>query len=180
MSENKNLLIVKDSDDDSTINSEKNSSKSSASTSSNVPSTTTTPTSSNVPSTTSYESLTNITSPHENELEEQFKKLDCNDENFFTNDCNKFLLKKEILERQYLSSREDEDNYLYPILNDKEFNIKIATKKEFNDSKYDGTIYEDIKKQADVLAKADFELQPHQAFVKNFMSFQTPYSSLLL
>ena len=180
MSENKNLLIVKDSDDDSTINSEKNSSKSYASTSSNVPSTTTTSTSSNVPSTTSYDSLTNITSPHENELEEQFKKLDCNDENFFTNDCNKFLLKKEILERQYLSSREDEDNYLYPILNDKEFNIKIATKKEFNDSKYDGTIYEDIKKQADVLAKADFELQPHQAFVKNFMSFQTPYSSLLL
>ena len=145
MSENKKLLIVKDSDDESTINSEKNSTKSSGTISSNDPSTSTTSTSSNVPSTSSYESLTDVTSPDENELEEQFKKLDCNDENFFTNDCNKFLLKKEILERQYLSTREDEDNYLYPILNDKDFNIKIATKKEFNDSKYDGTIYEDIK-----------------------------------
>jgi ferredoxin len=65
-------------------------------------------------------------------------------------------------------------------LNDKNFNIKIANKKEFNNTKYDGTIYGDIKKQSDILAKADYELSPHQAFVKNFMSFQTPYSSLLL
>ena len=65
-------------------------------------------------------------------------------------------------------------------LNDNKFNVKIATKKEFNDTRYDGTIYEDIKKQADILSKAEFELSPHQAFVKNFMSFQTPYSSLLL
>jgi hypothetical protein len=32
----------------------------------------------------------------------------------------------------------------------------------------------------DLLAKADFELQPHQAFVKNFLSFNTPYNCLLL
>jgi chromosomal replication initiation ATPase DnaA len=31
-----------------------------------------------------------------------------------------------------------------------------------------------------MLAKADFELSPHQMFVKNFMSSQTPYNSLLL
>ena len=37
-----------------------------------------------------------------------------------------------------------------------------------------------IKTKADALAKADFELSPHQAFVRNFMSFQTPYNSLLL
>ena len=90
-------------------------------------------------------------------------------------------MKKELIERNYLSnSPEDENDYLYPNLNDKEFNIKIATKKEFNDTKYDGTVYDNIKQQADILANADFELQPHQAFVKNFMSFQTPYSSLLL
>jgi membrane-anchored protein YejM (alkaline phosphatase superfamily) len=82
--------------------------------------------------------------------------------------------------REILSEHPEEEPFLYPNLNDREFNIKIATKKEFNDTKYDGTIYENIKEQADLLAKADFELQPHQAFVKNFMSFQTPYSSLLL
>jgi len=113
-------------------------------------------------------------------LKKEFETLNCNDDNFFSDNCNKFLLKKELIERNYLSEKEDENPYLYPTLNDTEFNIKIATKKEFNDTKYDGTIYEDIKKQADILAKADFELQPHQAFVKNFLSFQTPYSSLLL
>jgi len=114
------------------------------------------------------------------DLESEFKKLNCNDENFYTNECNKFILKKELLERNYLSENEDDNEYLYPNLNDKNFNIKIATKKEFNDTRYDGTIYENIKKQADILANAPYELAPHQAFVKNFMSFQTPYSSLLL
>jgi hypothetical protein len=89
-------------------------------------------------------------------------------------------LKREILEEEYLTSHPETDPYLYPNLSDKNFNIKIAEKKEFNDTKYDGTIYANIKEQADILAKADFELQPHQAFVKNFMSFQTPYNSLLL
>ena len=134
--------------------------------------------SSSVPETSS--SRPDITSDTDYELEEEFKKIKCDDENFFTTECNKFQLKKEVAERNYLSEHEDENEYLYPNLNDKEFNIRIATKKEFNDTKYDGTIYENIKQQADILAKADFELQPHQAFVKNFMSFQTPYSSLLL
>ena len=114
------------------------------------------------------------------DLETKFKKLNCNNENYYSTDCNKFLLKKEVIEREYLSDNPEKNIYLYPNLNDKEFNIKISSKKEFNDTKYDGTIYEDIKKQADILAKAEFELAPHQAFVKNFMSFQTPYSSLLL
>ena len=34
--------------------------------------------------------------------------------------------------------------------------------------------------RADKLCNAPYELQPHQYFVKNFMSFQTPYNSLLL
>jgi hypothetical protein len=109
-------------------------------------------------------------------LEEQYKGLDCSDENYFTNTCNKFLLKKEVIER---NCSKDEP-YLYPSLNDKEFNIKIAEKKEFFDTQYDGTIHKDIEEYADILSKADYELQPHQAFVKNFMSFQTPYNSLLL
>jgi hypothetical protein len=89
------------------------------------------------------------------------------------------LLKKELLERNVLEENPEQNDYLYPTLNDPNFNIKIAEKKEFNDTKYDGTIY-DVKEQAEILSKADFELAPHQAFVRNFMSFQTPYNSLLL
>jgi len=153
----------------------KNSSSSIPTTSSSIPTT-----SSSIPTTSSSIQSTSTSSLDKNQLEDEFKELNCNDENFFNRDCNKFLLKKEIIERDYLFEHEDGDSYLYPNLNDKEFNIKIATKKEFNDTKYDGTINQDIKTHADMLAKADFELQPHQAFVKNFMSFQTPYSSLLL
>jgi len=133
-----------------------------------------------VPSTSSIEELSSTISFPLSNLQDEYEKLNCTNENYYSNDCNKFLLKKELLEREYLSTNPSEDTFLYPNLNDKEFNIKIASKKEFNDTKYDGTIHDDIKEQADILAKADFELQPHQAFVKNFMSFQTPYSSLLL
>ena len=93
--------------------------------------------------------------------------------------CNEFMLKKELLERQELGNTPTENEFLYPDLNDPNFIIKIAEKKEFNDTKYDGEVY-DIKKHAEVLANADFQLAPHQSFVRNFLSFQTPYNSLLL
>ena len=96
---------------------------------------------------------------------------------------NKFLLKKEIAERKCLEEQYSnvmDNGFLYPNLNDINFNIKIAEKKEFNDTKYDGDIHQNIKEYADMLAKADFELSPHQMFVKNFLSSQTPYNSLLL
>ena len=114
------------------------------------------------------------------DLKEQYEKIDCKNENFYTKPCNHLLLKKESIENTYLKNHPEENDYLYPSLSDSNFNVKIANKKEFNDTKYDGKIYDDIKKQADILAKADFELSPHQAFVKNFMSYQTPYNSLLL
>ena len=94
---------------------------------------------------------------------------------------NSFLFDKEKIERENLGSLPDSEmaNFLYPELNDPDFNIKIAKRKEFNDTQYDGTIY-DIKEQANKLCNADFELLPHQLFVKNFMSMQTPYNCLLL
>jgi hypothetical protein len=94
-------------------------------------------------------------------------------------DYNTFLNKKELLDRQIISDNEDKQNTLYPSLDDPKFNIKIALKKEFNDNKYDGTLYE-IEEQATKLCDADFELVPHQLFIRNFLSFQTPYNSLLL
>ena len=92
---------------------------------------------------------------------------------------NKKMSEIENENRKELEENPDELTYLYPTLDDPNFNKKIAMKKEFSDAKYDGTIY-DVKKYADILSNAEFELQPQQAFVRNFMSFQTPYNSLLL
>ena len=68
---------------------------------------------------------------------------------------------------------------LYPDLNDFFFQQKIARRKEFHETQFDGTIY-DIAKQSDRMCDSKFELMPHQLFVKNFLSAQTPYNSLLL
>lgn len=104
----------------------------------------------------------------------------CNENNLYDNKCNKLLLKKELLERQELSKNENEDSdTLYPDVNDPNFIVKIAEKKEFNDTQYDGS-QKDIETYAEESKKSDFELAPHQLFVKNYLSFQTPYNSLLL
>ena len=116
-------------------------------------------------------------------LKEELERNNCDrPENLYDSDseCNKFLLRKEYLEREELAEEPDADPFLYPNLNDPNFNIKIAEKAEFADNKVDGTVYEDVKKRAEELANADFELAPHQMFIRNFMSFQTPYNSMLL
>ena len=84
----------------------------------------------------------------------------------------------EIREEENLSLNKDYD-YLYPNLNDPNFIIKIAEKKEFNDTEYNGEIY-DVETQGDKLCNAQFELANHQIFVRNFLSNQTPYNGLLL
>ena len=172
----------------STSSSGTSTSSSGTSTSSSGTSTSSSGTSTSSSGTSTSSSGTSISSSssssynenYQEELKNDFEKINCDNENFYSNECNKFYLKKEILERNYLEKNPDDNSYLYPNLNDKNFNVKIATKKEFNDTKYDGTIYSNIQEEADRLANADFELSPHQTFVKNFMSFQTPYSSLLL
>ena len=68
---------------------------------------------------------------------------------------------------------------LYPLLGDTDFSQKIARKQEFNETRYDGTI-RDIKATAEKLCNVGFELLPHQLFVRNFLSLQTPYNSLLM
>lgn len=91
-------------------------------------------------------------------------------------DLNPGLDEQEQLD--YKHPLKDHD-YLYPDINDPDFNIKIALKKEFSDAKYDGEI-RDIERQANLLCNAKFELSPHQVFVKNFLSYNTPYKGLLL
>jgi hypothetical protein len=112
--------------------------------------------------------------------------------------CNKILLEKEQSERAALASQASASaseptptyDYLYPSLNDNLFNEKITKKQEFNDTQYEGIKTEegedgnpvamDVETYSNILSNAPFELQPHQAFVKNFLSLQTPYNSLLL
>jgi hypothetical protein len=98
--------------------------------------------------------------------------------NIVSKEYNDFLHKKELAQRESIAL-DDNYDFLYPEIDDPNFNIKIAKKKEFNDTQYDGKIY-DIQKQAEKMCNAEFELMPHQLFVKNFLSFQTPYNSLLL
>lgn len=91
---------------------------------------------------------------------------------------NEFLRKKEQIEYTE-EKRNKESSFLYPTLNDPNFAHKIASHQEFADTKYDGKL-RDIKEFANKMCGASFELLPHQLFVKNFLSFQTPYNSLLL
>jgi hypothetical protein len=74
---------------------------------------------------------------------------------------------------------ETEMNILYPSYDDPLFAQKIAKKREFADTQYEG-VATDIRKQAEILCNAEFEPFPHQLFVRNFLSPQTPYRSLLL
>ena len=96
---------------------------------------------------------------------------------------NAFLAEKERMEyaehKRDTLSQDDPLNTLYPDLNDPNFHLRIADRKEFQETKYDDAIY-DIRAQSDIMCDAKFELMPHQLFVKNFLSMQTPYNSLLL
>lgn len=113
-------------------------------------------------------------------INDEYEKLNCKDANTYSKECNAFLKKNELDDRSYFKSNPTANSHLYPNTNDPNFNIKIATKKEFNDTKYDGAIYADVKKYANEVSVAEFEISPHQSFVRNFLSFQTPYNSLLL
>ena len=92
---------------------------------------------------------------------------------------SRVLSKKGTDSEMYTDTKYD---FLYPHIDDPNFNVKIAQKKEFNETKYDGHIDENmtIEEQAEKMCQSEFELAPHQLFVRNFLSFNTPYNSLLL
>lgn len=91
------------------------------------------------------------------------------------------LRRQEIELQNKMEVISGEYSYLYPSLDDPNFNVSIASRKEFYDTKYErpkdkGNI-EDV---SDALCNSSFELAPHQMFVRNFLSFQTPYNGMLL
>ena len=109
--------------------------------------------------------------------------------NPFSKEFNKLLLKKELLEREMtlhdigiLPGSDDElvPPGLYPTLNDPNFNTKIALRKEFFDTKMDVDNTKNVEEEAEILCNAQIELAPNQQFVRNFLSVETPYNSLLL
>ena len=73
---------------------------------------------------------------------------------------------------------------VYPNLDDEKFQEKITAKLEFWENRYMPLEKEDIenieKKVNELCQNRIFELSPHQLFVKNFLSTQTPYNSILL
>jgi len=75
----------------------------------------------------------------------------------------------------------DIGNFLYPELDDPEFNTKLLEHIEFNTETKNR---EDSKKSLDEIQddmkSSDFILSPHQIFVKNFLSQYTPYNGLFL
>lgn len=92
---------------------------------------------------------------------------------------NKYLRELEKRSYEYNLNNPDELDFLYPDLDDPNFSLKIAKKQEFNEHKMDINII-DVEKQSNLLCNAEFDLMPHQNFVKNFMSRETPYNGILL
>ena len=89
-------------------------------------------------------------------------------------------LKKMELKENKSFHDENDFNYLYPNLNDPNFNIKLAEKKEFNELKTKKRTRDIEKSSEQICNPTIFESLNHQLIVKNYMSFQTPYNNLLL
>ncbi len=114
-------------------------------------------------------------------LEDEYKRIhNIENDKERNKELRNFNMEKEKRNMNSFLNDKNEYDYLYPHLDDPNFNIKIANKKEFNDTKYDGSIVDDVENHANMLCNAEFEMSPHQSFVRNFLSFQTPYNSLLL
>jgi len=92
--------------------------------------------------------------------------------------ATKYKKIKLVFKKGAIPEERGDDSFLYPEYADPLFNIKIAEKQEFNNTKYDGNIDIDIKD--DTFCHSQFEIAPHQQFVRNYLSFNTPYNSLLL
>ena len=107
------------------------------------------------------------------------KKLDKKVKLININKTDSIKTREEEIKNSKEINSSDKYNYLYPNIDDINFSKKLSQHKEFNDTKYDGKIY-DITKYAETICSQQFEILPHQQFVKNFLSFQTPYNGLLL
>ena len=132
------------------------------------------------------------------EIPEEPKKLEINESCLELLEKDKEDLKKRTIRNAHYQKvskcieeknrqnfiEQKEDSHLYPNIIDPNFTKKITQKKEFLDTKMYSKkhLVENLEQEADKLCNPhfEFELEPHQMFIKNFMSFQTPYNSLLV
>ena len=93
-------------------------------------------------------------------------------------------LKKCIEKNEIHNIENNKYSNIYPHIGEKKFNKQIAEKEEFINTSYPIRTKKDYKDIINISKKicnnTEFELAPHQMFIRNFMSFQTPYNSLLL
>ena len=100
----------------------------------------------------------------------------------------KMSIRKKVLKCVEEKDRQDfiegKESKIYPNIIDPNFTKKITQKKEFLDTKLysKNALIDNLEEEADKLCNPnfEFELEPHQMFIKNFMSFETPYNSLLV
>ena len=75
----------------------------------------------------------------------------------------------------------DISNFLYPELDDDEFNTKLIEHVEFNpQTENTEESKKTLEEMQEDMKSSDFILSPHQIFVKNFLSQYTPYNGLFL
>lgn len=91
---------------------------------------------------------------------------------------NQQIINKEEKNRIYFKSK-PKLNVQYPHLQDNQFQKKIALKQQFQ-MKYNGEIKQIRDKKTTMCASETFSLEPHQEFVKAFISSNTFYNGLLL
>ena len=100
------------------------------------------------------------------------------DENKRKKAYEEFLsIREELIQQEY--ERDEYPTGIYPNQDDPMFAVRLARKKEFFDTAQEDVTY-DPKTRADELSNTEFELASHQQFVRNFLSRETPYNSLLL
>ena len=80
------------------------------------------------------------------------------------------------------TNNKEKYDFLYPLIGTEDFNIKISQKRQFWDTRYpEEEEKQDVRAWGNFIChEKEFELMPHQLFVRNFLSSQTPYNSLLL
>jgi hypothetical protein len=101
-----------------------------------------------------------------------------------SNEVKRQAVKRVIENKLYEKTQEDivgeESFFYYPDFTDKDFNLKIYKKKEFNENQINFNTYniEDLSKER--CDDSKFELSQTQNFIKNFISPYTPYNGILL
>ena len=68
----------------------------------------------------------------------------------------------------------------YPEITDPDFNEEIYNKKEFRDNEVKKEVHLDFDIRKNMNKLKEFELEPHQVFLRTYISPDTPYNGILV